>query len=432
MNSRSIGYADVAHVTKEVLPDKTLLEVLYDPSTGESSLLVVPPQDEPFPVAEYQFGGVTYRPARGRIVRKGLLSLPSELLPDPPPIVEVADELRQALHDTVDLEPAVEALATGYLMATYYYDKYSRFGYFALRGDVGTGKSWFLQIAASLSYHGLNMGGSFSNAAIYRVLEAYPGTLCLDEADFELSGLTSQLAKILNSGYQANGQAWRCSDGSSDYDPRTYTTYGPKIIASRGQFEDHAIESRILAARSRYTTRRLPVSLLEPEIQDRFIGLRNALFAHRVRSWHSLSASERVLGIDIFDARTQEIIRPILIAVRGTDLEEEIRANIPSFTRWARPGSSVNLEMPIAHAAIELFNSGTRSPFVAEVAAKANEHLPIHLQIKARKAGSILTTLNVPRTEERAGRRLILTEEMIASLSSKYGSPPHQENDNDM
>jgi hypothetical protein len=89
------------------------------------------------------------------------------------------------------------------------------------------------------------VGGAVRSAPIYRVIERWRGTAIFDEFALSKSDETTDIIQILNNGFQRGKPVLRCKDG--DYnDVECFDSFGPKILATRKQFEDRALESRCI------------------------------------------------------------------------------------------------------------------------------------------------------------------------------------------
>lgn len=318
------------------------------------------------------------------------------------------------------LDDAFEMVAAHYVVATQVYDRFSRFGYLRLHGNYGTGKSRFLELMARICYRGTYMGGAYSRAVLYRILAQYPGTLCLDEADFHELSFRGDLVKILNTGYQANGCVWRCADGRHDHEPRRYRSFGPKVLASRHQYQDESLESRILSQHSRKAEREVPPSLSSSEIQEEISELRNLLFGYRVSRWHTISEDGPVQGLEGLDLRTAEILRPLALALGKNELPPEIIDYARSLTVARQARRLRSLEAQTLRTLMRFHEEG-RVPYVREVAEKVNGHNRSYSAITDRKMGAVLATLGIERTRTREGRRVDIDPDHLRNLMDQYG-----------
>src|SRR6266851_6547299 len=68
----------------------------------------------------------------------------------------------------------------------------------------------------------------------------------VDEGDFRFSDERAEIIKILNNGNAKGFPVLRSepSLNGKEYNPRAYAVFGPKLVATRGYFEDRALESR--------------------------------------------------------------------------------------------------------------------------------------------------------------------------------------------
>src|SRR6266498_296561 len=160
---------------------------------------------------------------------------------------ELVKEIRSFLHRYVDVTPLFEKIASYYVLLSWVYDRFNELPYLRLRGDPGSGKTRFLLTVGSLCYKPIFASGASTVSPLFRILDAFRGTLIIDEGDFRLSDERAEIVKILNNG-NAKGFPVLRSEASKtgEFNPRAYTVFGPKIVATRGFFEDKALESRCL------------------------------------------------------------------------------------------------------------------------------------------------------------------------------------------
>ncbi|MGH3426354.1 MAG: hypothetical protein ACRDQZ_02065, partial [Mycobacteriales bacterium] len=185
-----------------VFPDRTLVELLFDPFARSTALAVCDPAGDWRVVEAFDLSSgerlVPYAPNNNLLANECVL-LPSDV-GDFGDKAELVGRVRTFLHRYVDLEPAFEAIATYYVLLTWVYDAFSDLPYLRFRGDFGTGKTRALLTIGSLCYKPFFASGASTVSPIFHIQDAFQGTLILDEADFRFSDATAQLAKILNNG----------------------------------------------------------------------------------------------------------------------------------------------------------------------------------------------------------------------------------------
>jgi hypothetical protein len=120
---------------------------------------------------------------------------------------------------------------------------------------------------------------------IFRLLDAFRGTLILDEGDFRFSDEKSEIVKILNNGNARGFPVLRTEvSPKKEFDPRAYHVFGPKIIATRGFFQDRALESRCVTEDMRGGSLRSEIPLnLDERFHEEARSIGNQLLLYRLR-----------------------------------------------------------------------------------------------------------------------------------------------------
>jgi hypothetical protein len=113
---------------------------------------------------------------------------------------ELIGEIQAYVHRYVDLSPAFERLASYYVLLSWVYDAFNEVPYLRVRGDYGTGKTRFLLVVGALCYKSFFASGASTVSPIFHTLDAFRGTLVIDEGDFRFSDEKAEIVKILNNG----------------------------------------------------------------------------------------------------------------------------------------------------------------------------------------------------------------------------------------
>jgi hypothetical protein len=123
--------------------------------------------------------------------RNNLIKNEVVLLPSEPRIYGTEDALvsdvRQFIHCYVDLSQTFEQVATYYVVLSWLYDAFNDLPYLRPRGDFGTGKTRALLVIGSICYKAFFASGASTVSPIFHTLDAFRGTLIVDEADFRFS-----------------------------------------------------------------------------------------------------------------------------------------------------------------------------------------------------------------------------------------------------
>ncbi|HZA22550.1 MAG TPA: hypothetical protein VFA32_08105, partial [Dehalococcoidia bacterium] len=229
-----------------VLSNGTIGELVLDPESGERAFVVRTPDGGTQKVPRWASPiGAIIEPPKDKLVGEVVL-FPSEAAPygDLPALLQ---EVKDFIHRYLELPERYEALAALYVLMAWVFDVLPVVPYLRARGDFGTGKSRFLQVIGSISYRPIFASGATTPSPVFRILDRYPGTFILDEADFQHSNEWSEIVKILNQGYKPGTPVLRSEKrGEGRFEPEGFQVFGPKVIATRQKFKDEALESRCL------------------------------------------------------------------------------------------------------------------------------------------------------------------------------------------
>ena len=264
-------------------PDQTLVETLYDADQAASVLAVGHPDGriEIAPHFDLPNGErlVPYS-ATNNLLTSGSVLLPSGVgeFSDK---AELLSAVRAFIHRYVDLSETFEEIAAHYVLLTWVYDAFQELGYLRFRGDFGTGKTRALLAIGSLCYKPFFASGASTVSPIFHVLDAFGGTLILDEADFRFSDATAELSKVLNNGTVAGLPVLRTmANRHRELNPQAFCVFGPKLIGMRESYQDLALESRFLTEETHRKELRADIPIHTPTaMRQEALSLRNRLLA---------------------------------------------------------------------------------------------------------------------------------------------------------
>ncbi len=201
-----------------------------------------------------------------------------------------------------------------------------------LRGGYGTGKTRLLLTVGSICYKPIFASAASTVSPLFRLLDSFGGTLILDEGDFRYSDEKSEVVKILNNGNARGFPVLRTEvSRQREFDPRAYRVFGPKIIATRGFFQDRALESRCLTEDMRGVSLRSDVPLnLSEEHREEARNLRNQLLLYRLRNFSRARPTDRAADRDL-EPRLKQIFGPLLSVIDDSVARELIIAKLAKF-----------------------------------------------------------------------------------------------------
>jgi len=310
-----------------------LVELFYKPNEFRTYLAVRYPDGQVSDLMEkVMIDGRKYVPIYPTsVILKGIVSLPTELGEE-----MSEDELlaitRLQINRYFDFggDDFFSEVSPLYVPFTYIYDGFMEVSYFRALGDYGTGKTRFLKTIGKICYRPIYMSGGSSAASIYHLLDLYRGTLVLNEGDFTNSDEASIIAKILNGGTE-NGESITKMRGTMEkMEVEAYNVFGPKVIATRKEFNDYAIKSRCLTMDMVPMVPHpgIPQSLPpEKELQD--LHLRNLWTTFRMKN-----AQENVkVDESQIDRSLEPRLNQITLSLMATIKDEKTKAKIQEFLK---------------------------------------------------------------------------------------------------
>jgi hypothetical protein len=307
--------------------------------TGEIVEIVYRPEERKTAFACFRDGAWTLEPSVTRESGEKLVPYGPEnnilahevvLLPSEPEEYgsedELVGEVRAFIHRYVDVAPLFEEVASYYVLFTWIYDAFNELPYLRVRGDYGSGKSRFLLTVGSLCYKPIFASGASTVSPIFRILDSFRGTLVIDEGDFKASDEKAEIVKILNNGNARGFPVLRSEiTQKKEINPTAYTVFGPKLVATRGFFEDRALESRCLTEEmgNRPLRGDIPVNLPE-RLKREALRLRNKLLLFRFRNLQRERDLSQVVDRAV-EPRLSQIFAPLLATIEDEKARADLR-----------------------------------------------------------------------------------------------------------
>src|SRR5438445_2409938 len=175
----------------------------------------------------------------------------------------------------------------------------------------------------SLCYKPIVASGASPVSPLFRILDSMRGTLIVDEGDFRFSDEKAELVKILNNGNGRGFPVLRSESVSGrEFSPRAYTVFGPKLIATRGYFQDRALESRCLTEETggRKLRDDIPINLTG-DYKREALELRNKLLMFRFRSFGKRQIDPALVDRSI-EPRLAQIFVPLLSVIEDASARD--------------------------------------------------------------------------------------------------------------
>ena len=238
---------------------------------------------------------------------------------------ELVAEIQAYIHRYVDLSPQFERIASYYALFSWLYDGFNELPYLRVRGDYGSGKTRFLLVVGSLCYKPVFTTGASTVSPIFHILDAFRGTLIIDEWDFRWSDDKAEIVKILNNGNISGSPVLRSRCPVPESSARVPFRYTARRLSPRGGlYEDRALESRFITEEtgSRGLRRDIPINL--PAVYKvEALDLRNKLLLYRFRNYGKTLAADTLVDPTL-EPRLNQIFAPLISIISDPAIRREL------------------------------------------------------------------------------------------------------------
>jgi hypothetical protein len=409
-----------------VLPDRSLAEMVYRLEEHQTLFCVSRDGELRYETSLVVNGQrlVPYSP-RNNLLSNEVVLFPSEAV-EYGSEQELVQSIRAFIHRYSDISPLFEQIASYYVLFTWVYDAFNELPYLRLRGDTGSGKTRFLLTAGSLCYKPIFASGASTVSPLFRILNEFRGTLIVDEGDFRFSDEKAEIVKILNNGNARGFPVLRSESVSGrEFSPRAYTVFGPKLVATRGYFQDRALESRCLTEEmgGRKLREDIPLNLTE-DYKREALALRNKLLMFRFRNYGKQQIDAGLVDRSI-EPRLSQIFVPLLSVIEDAGARQALRQVAREYHRELVADRGMDIEAQVLEIIRQLREEGERSLSIREIAGR---FIDLHGQDFDRKitphwVGQIVRRKLGMKTERRETGYIISHTEgpKLARLLEKYG-----------
>lgn len=375
--------------TSIITPD-ALYEMVYDRREYKTSFLKINKDGViEKSLNQIELEGRTYEPLPPsyNLVEKGVILFPSEAS-EYENEEKLLKEIQEFIHKYLDVSEVFEQIATYYVLFTWMFDRFNEVPYLRAIGDFGSGKSRFIQSIGVLCYKPVFTGGATTPSPIFRIINEVHGTLIIDEADFKFSDMTSEIVKILNTGYQKGMPVLR-SEGKGTFEVKAYDVFCPKIVATRETFADKALESRFLVEEMGISRLRtdIPRTLNEKFYQEA-LEIRNKLLMWRLKNYFEPIERREDL-IEGIHPRLNQIVMPLLSIIKDESIREHLKTFIVKYNTDLVADRGLSWESDIVFAVLKLEHETKMNEItIKQITDEVNKEVDtFDDRLQARKVG---------------------------------------------
>jgi hypothetical protein len=412
-----------------VFDDGAILETLYRPGDKQTGFVLWKDGEWSFEpsVSINPFQRlVPYAPTNNLITNEVVL-FPSE--PEEYGSEEsLLGKIQSFIHRFVDVSPLFEKIASYYVLFSWVHDGFNELPYLRVRGDPGSGKTRFLLTIGSLCYKPIFASGASTVSPIFRILDSFHGTLIVDEGDFRFSDEKAEVVKILNNGNVKGFPVLRSeSDGKREFNPRAYHVFGPKLVATRGFFDDKALESRFLTEEmGQYRLRDdVPINLPSTWKEDA-LHIRNKLLLFRFRNLNKRKPAESLVDRSI-EPRLNQIFVPLLTIIEDSEARRDLQELAKRYNREMIADRGMDMEAQILEIIRDMLSSPygeSRLPLKDITSWFVDRHgMDYERKVTSKWIGSIIRKRLNLKTQKTHGNYVIPVSEQpkLERLYEKYG-----------
>jgi hypothetical protein len=313
---------NVRFVASCVFPGDCILEQVWDRKGDPLFAKYTFETGELEYVEREEIGGVVYRPIDTAHLRKGVVLVPREPKEGTfEEAYELGKELAHEIYDTSDGHKAEFDFLVAVSQASWFLDRFvpdpsldiAGMGHFApiisLRGPSGHGKNRALSALRLNSYRPFYDQSTKRIPSLFRPLDLWRGTLCLDECDLGKSDEASDVVHYLNC--RAYGTPISRQSPDDPTQSQAFYNFGLTIDTQRRPWMDDALENRTLPFLCERSQKDLATTELDDwlakglELQDRLLYL-------RLMNWDQVTIHKAARLPGLKDHRLTASVLPVL------------------------------------------------------------------------------------------------------------------------
>src|SRR5499433_2364020 len=345
-----------------VFDDGAILEMVYRPQEKRTAFVLWKDGEWSFEpsLSIDPFRRLVPYSANNNLIKNEVVLLPSE--PEEYGSEEsLLGEIQSFIHRYVDVSPLFQEIASYYVLFSWVHDGFNELPYLRVRGDPGSGKTRFLLTIGSLCYKPIFASGASTVSPIFRILDSFHGTLIVDEGDFRFSDEKAEVVKILNNGNVKGFPVLRSevSGKGREFNPRAYHVFGPKLVATRGFFDDKALESRFLTEEMGQYRLRDDVPINLPSTwKEEALHIRNQLLLFRFRNLNKRKPAENLVDRTI-EPRLNQIFVPLLCIIEDPEAKRDLQELAKRYNHEMIADRGMDMEAQI----LEIIRDMLSSPY---------------------------------------------------------------------
>jgi hypothetical protein len=323
-------------------------------------------------------------------------------------------EVRRYIWEHIDLQEGYDIL-TAWILASCLPEKWRAVPYLFFYGPAGTGKTWALEVLASIGFRPF-LAASITVASLFRICDYYNLTLFLDETETYMIKDRRDIMNLLNSGYRKGSKAVRTEDTKDGYKIRSFNTFGFKALSGTKELID-TLRSRCIIFNMSEATRDIKTRIDEEKAER----LRRKLLAYRFRMLSEKAPSETPEAAGLLKGRLKELFEPLIMIAPPT-AKASIISEAQKIEQVIREEQKSSPEAMVFRAMIKAYEENVEENRISikRIADILNEGLPMEEWRNTITVGIICGRLGFKKTMRGKDRAIFWNQELAERLAKKY------------
>lgn len=330
---------------------------------------------------------------------------------DVQPYEDIWREVKQYLYEHIDIMSGYDIL-TAWVLATWIPEKWDAVPYLFFYGPAGSGKTWGLEILASITFRPF-MSASTTLPVIFRACDMWHPTLFLDETEVYMRRERSEIMHLLNAGYRRGFPATRMEDTKDGFKLKIFDCFGFKALAGTRAFVE-TLKSRCVIFSMSRATREIKTKIDMQRAEE----LRKKLLMYRFRV---LSGKETLKETQInVIGRLRELFTPLLtVAPEGA--KGSILNEAEKIEATTREEEQTGDEATVFRAIVQAHEDTNAIKISIErIMEIANEGLSPEETLSVFNVGRIASRLGFKKAIFNKQRCAVWNEDLAERLRKRY------------
>jgi len=328
------------------------------------------------------------------------------------------NEIRQFVYEHVDVSEGYDLL-TAWVLASWVPEKWQSVPYLFFYGPPASGKTWALEVLASISLRGL-LATSVTPSVLFRLCHTWRPTAFLDETEIYLKEDKAEILNLLNSGYRKGQYAIRTGepDKTGERKLQFFKVFGFKALAGTKEFAE-TLRTRSIIFYMTKATRQIRMEIDQAKAEE----LRSKLLMYRFNQLSGREVSEvyQFPEDSKISGRVKELFVPLITVAPQSVKEKIVKAALDTMESREQE-EQASLEALVFNALVEAYKQfGKEGKLsIQDITNAVNFSLPANEQLTSQTVGYITSRLGFKKCMYRRRVSIIWDTQLVERLRKRY------------